>query len=166
VTRLDRAADDLDLGAIATLVHARIEPGSGPGAPRTLRWTNAGHPPPLLAHPDGSVEVLTGQPGEATDDGSNDCLLGVDPAGERRDRSVELPTGSTLLLYTDGLVERRHEHLDDSIERARAAVARHHGEPLEDLLDGVLRDLVGDEPGDDVVVLGVRLDAAPSCPPD
>jgi serine phosphatase RsbU (regulator of sigma subunit) len=157
VGRLDRAVLDLDLGAIATLVHARVEPAEEPGGHRTLRWSSAGHPPPLLAHPDGTVEVLWDQPG----DGTNDCLLGVQPDGERRDHSCGLPPGSTLLFYTDGLVERRDEDLDESIERARGVLARHHDEPLEDLLDGVLRDLVGRDPGDDVVVLGVRLDAGP-----
>ena len=162
VGRLDRAARDLHLDAMATLVHARIgahPSGDAADRRRTLTWTAAGHPPPLLAHADGTVEVLTGSSGDAAADGSNDCMLGVEPEGERHDHTCSMPSGSTLLLYTDGLVERRSEHLDESIDRARAALGRHQGRCLEDLLDGVLADLVEDEPGDDVVVLAVRLDA-------
>ena len=157
VERLDRASDELGLGAMATLVHARIGAEDGPcgtGA-RTVTWTNAGHPPALLAHDDGTVDVLGADHGVD----SADPLLGAAPERDRTDHTRVLPPGATLLLYTDGLIERRGEHLDAGIDRARDAVARHRGEPLDGFLDGVLCDLVGDDPDDDVVVLAVRVPA-------
>jgi len=58
---------------------------------RVLRWSNAGHPPPLLVQPDGTVQVLERPP---------DLLLGVDPEAERADHAQVLPEGSTVLLTT------------------------------------------------------------------
>ena len=63
-----------------------------------LTWSNAGHLPPLLLPPDGRACLLEREP---------DLLLGVEPTTTRQDHTVLLPPGSTVLLYTDGLVERR-----------------------------------------------------------
>jgi serine phosphatase RsbU (regulator of sigma subunit) len=151
VERLDRAALDLELEAMATLVVARIEQTDEDAARglRTLRWTTAGHPPPMLLHPDGTV-VLLGEDSEI------DPMLGAAPERDRHDQTAVLPAGSTLLLYTDGLVERRGENLDRGLERARAAVARHGDRSAPELLDSILDELVGDAPGDDVALLAVR----------
>ncbi len=170
VERLDRAATDLDVRAMATLFHARVEhapqngsvegrPGGRPGG-HTLHWTNAGHPPPLLLLADGGVEVLVDRRlGDADWTELTDPLLGPFPHGSRRDQTATLPQGATLVLYTDGLVERRGENLEIGIDRARAALRRRHGASLDGLVDGLIADLVGATPDDDVVVLAVRLDA-------
>ncbi|WP_459646008.1 PP2C family protein-serine/threonine phosphatase, partial [Kineococcus sp. NUM-3379] len=71
-----------------------------------LRWSNAGHPPPLLLTPRGEVRILTGRP---------TLLLGIDPGTERADEVLEVERGSTVLLYTDGLVERRGQSLDEGL---------------------------------------------------
>src|SRR5204863_460928 len=69
-----------------------------------LRWANAGHPPPLLLHPDGALDVLG--------DLMGDLMLGVDATARRRESAVCLGEGCTIVLYTDGLVERRGSTLD------------------------------------------------------
>lgn len=157
---LDSAADALHVGAMATAVVARLEQSAQQReeATTTVRWTNAGHLPPVLVLPDGTVEQLvTPRP---------ELVLGLDATARRTDSAREVPRGSTVLLYTDGLVERRGEHLTRGIERLLAAVgdasrdARAPGGTLDlaRLVDGVLGRCVGDrEPGDDVAVLAVHL---------
>ena len=114
-------------------MHARIETGAEAES-SWLAWTNAGHPPPLLLGPDGQGRYLQ--------DGPPDLMIGVLPDVERADQRTLVDDGSTLLLYTDGLVERRGEHLDEGLERLREAGSRHAHLPVEKFLDAVLRDLV------------------------
>lgn len=152
VGRLDQAMEDLHVDAMASLVYARIEPmedGNPHGADgwHLLRWTNAGHPPPVLVDADGTLTWL---------DESPDLMLGVLPGGTRGDHRTPMPPDSTLLLYTDGLVERRSEDLDLGLERLGRAVARHRGRGIDAFLDGVLGDLLGHQRPDDVAALAVR----------
>ncbi|WP_369140153.1 PP2C family protein-serine/threonine phosphatase [Modestobacter versicolor] len=146
VRRLDRAMAALAVDTLATVVLGRIEPG--PAGTHLLRWTNAGHPPPLLLLPDGRVEVLGGRA---------ELLVGARPETVRSDAEVALPAGSTLLLYTDGLIEQRAagRDIDAGTDRVVAALAGQAQLPLAGLLDRVLAQVV--EPrDDDVVVLAVR----------
>ena len=161
VERLDRAASEFGLDAMATLIYARIE-RSAPDAARglrTLRWTNAGHPPPLLVHDDGAVEILE-------DQDTIDPLLGILPEYVRHDHTATIPAGSTLVLYTDGLIERRGEHLEDGLARAGASISQHRHKPLPEFLDAILEDLVGEGPDDDAVAFAVRFHAEPPVRPD
>jgi serine phosphatase RsbU (regulator of sigma subunit) len=89
--------------------------------------------------------------------GAPDVLLGVEPGRDRNDHCTELPAGTTLMFYTDGLVETRDTDLDERFEQLLAALHRLRALPLADLLDSVLAEMVGDERGDDVALLGVRL---------
>jgi serine phosphatase RsbU (regulator of sigma subunit) len=144
---LDRAMGDLAVGTLATAVLARVECGpEGRPAQRLLRWSNAGHPPPLLVGPDGSVTVLERVPNR---------LLGVDPASPRIEHAAGFPPGSTLLLYTDGLIERRGAALDDGLDWLRGEVAAMHDLPLDELCDRLLA-LLPDALDDDVALLAVR----------
>ncbi len=140
---------------MATLVLARVERTADAQGHRTLalRWTNAGHPPPLLVDEDGRVRTLV-----LDSRRENDPMLGAAPDLDRVDLALDLPAGGTLLMYTDGLIERRGEDLDTGIDRVGVALGRHRDLPLDDLLDAVLADLVGSDPADDVVVLAVRFD--------
>jgi serine phosphatase RsbU (regulator of sigma subunit) len=113
-----------------------------------MHWTNAGHPPPAVLLPDGAAWLL---------ETPADILLGVDAVAQRHDHRIDLPVGSTVLLYTDGLVETRDGDLDVRFAELLAALRRHRAAPLEVLLDRVLADLVGEHHDDDVAVLGVRL---------
>lgn len=144
--RLDAALHGLGLDVLATMVLVQAVPAAEPERGLDLRWASAGHPPPLLRHPDGRVEVLGDKP---------DLLLGIDPATARSDFVTTLPPGATLLLYTDGLVERRDEHLDEGIERLAGVLAELDETPLEQLCNAVIARLVPDGGEDDVALLAV-----------
>ncbi|GAB3691720.1 SpoIIE family protein phosphatase [Angustibacter aerolatus] len=150
LSALDWALRDFDVEALGTAVLAKIEqtPGQQATSARTLRWSSAGHLPPLLVGADGRAELLQA---------GSDLLLGLDHTAPRRDHDTELPVGSTLLLYTDGLVERRGEDLDAGLERLRRFVgdAVGRGLSLEDVCDAVVDRLASDAE-DDVALLAVR----------
>ncbi len=149
LTRAEQAAEGLTVSTMATAILARVEriPDVPVLGTRLLRWSNAGHVPPLLLAPDGSTTLLETRP---------DLMLGVDPAARRTDHTVDLPVRHTLLLVTDGLVERRGCDLDEGMARLREAL-RDLGEmPLEDLLDTVLTRLVPSAGEDDVAIVAVR----------
>ncbi|SFO71675.1 Serine phosphatase RsbU, regulator of sigma subunit [Geodermatophilus dictyosporus] len=149
VDRLDAAVAGLRVGALATAVVARVDPGDDGG--RVLSWSNAGHPPPLLRSPDGTVEVLASTP---------DLLVGLDPARPRATHSTRLAPGSTVLLYSDGLVERRRTDLDSGIARLAEALAGDDAGSLDDLLDRLLAGVPGST-DDDVALLAVRVSPVP-----
>jgi serine phosphatase RsbU (regulator of sigma subunit) len=148
MSAVDRAVRDLDVGALATAILARIEqsPADAGSGKRIMRWTNAGHPPPLLLRADGSAEFLTFEP---------DLLLGLDATVDRSDHTQELDPGDTVLLYTDGLVERRGQTLDEGLSWLRsAASARRQLTPTQ-LADALLAE-VHDTAEDDIAMLLLR----------
>jgi serine phosphatase RsbU (regulator of sigma subunit) len=147
--RLDRAMARLPVSAIASIVLARIEPARPDGS-RRLRWTNAGHPPPLLLRPDGTVDVLRTAP---------DMLVGIDPTRPRRDHATDLPAGSTLLLYTDGLIERRStgQDIDAGIAALAATLGGLQELPVDAILDRVLAPVRYDRE-DDIAALAIRVE--------
>jgi serine phosphatase RsbU (regulator of sigma subunit) len=149
--RLEAVVSSLrDDPILASCLVARIEqtPQARAEGVRTVRWANAGHPPPVLVLADGTARVL---------DAEADLLLGVG-AGHRTDHVVDVPVGSTLLLYTDGLVERRDDDLDSGIERLRLKASALAGASLTAGLDELLAAAGG--PGaDDVALLAVRFHA-------
>ncbi|MGY1670651.1 SpoIIE family protein phosphatase [Geodermatophilus sp. SYSU D00710] len=146
---LDEAMSTMHAGTLATAAVARLEAGG-----TRLRWANAGHPPPVLLRPDGGVEAL------AHDEA--DLLLGVDATAERREAVVPLAPGSTVLLHTDGLVERRGSTLDEGTGRLHRALAELAGRPLAVLCDELLARLLQGTPQDDVAL--VALTVAPPRP--
>lgn len=148
--RVDEVMDLLEVDTTATVVVARVEHSAEEQAAgrARLRWSNAGHPPPMLLRGDGTVEVLA-RP-EA------DLLLGIDAATERQESTRDLSRGVTLLLYTDGLVERRGQSLDDGTAVLRQAFAELGGLPLPDLADALLTRLAGTGE-DDVALVAMRL---------
>lgn len=147
--RLDQAATEFAIGRHATVLFGRLERDDATGDV-AFEWSSAGHLPPLLALPDGSCVVLD-------DDQRNDPMLWVRPDRVRRDRRATIPAGSTLLLYTDGLIETRRQDVDTGIECARASLAKHGHLALEPLLDAILADTIGPRAEDDVALLAVRL---------
>ena len=98
---------------------------------------------------DGEVTALVGE--------SADLLLGIDPGTDRRESEVVLDRGATLLLYTDGLVERRGQSLDVGLARLRALLEELADLPLEELCDQVLQRLLPARAEDDVALVAVRL---------
>jgi PAS domain S-box-containing protein len=151
LTRLDAAMEGLQVGTNATAVVARIEQSldERERGITHLRWSNAGHPPPMTVSPDGDVLVLAGL--EA------DLLLGFDPRSHRVESLVTLDRGTTVLLYTDGLVERRGQNLDEGLERLREALSELAPLPLDDLCDELLARLLPEVNDDDVALVAVRL---------
>jgi PAS domain S-box-containing protein len=147
--RVDRAVDGLALDTMATALVARLETDGGGGT--RLRWANAGHPPAILMGAEGEVTLLDGKPA--------DLLLGVSPECIREDHVVDLDPGATVLLYTDGLVERRDRDIDAGTEELVALLQEIAGLPLEELCDRVLERLFLPDAHDDVAVLALRLRA-------
>ena len=96
---------------------------------------------------DGTTQSLSG----------NDLMLGVDPGRERSEHVVLVDRGATIVLYTDGLVERREEDIDVGTMRLREALRASRDMNLEACVDHMLAAMLAEEPDDDVVVLAVRL---------
>jgi len=151
LAQLDTAMTQLQLHTYATVALARFEQSEADldrGITR-MRWANAGHPPPLVIHPDGTVAELATWRG--------DLMLGVDHTAQRSESVISLDRDTTVLLYTDGLIERRDSVLDDGMERLRAAAARLAGLSLEELCDRLIAELVESTPEDDVALVAIRL---------
>jgi serine phosphatase RsbU (regulator of sigma subunit)/anti-sigma regulatory factor (Ser/Thr protein kinase) len=143
LTRLNRLAEEVLETVFATVVYAVVDPRA-----LVCRYSSAGHPPPLVALSDGRVELLERGRG---------LPLGTGAGAEYAQGTVELPSGSLLLLYTDGLVERRGESIDLGLEQLRAAVASGPRDP-ERLVEHVLEAMVGSaERDDDIALLAVRV---------
>ncbi|MFC4061680.1 PP2C family protein-serine/threonine phosphatase [Planomonospora corallina] len=145
--RLDTVNEILYGTRTATCLYGLIT--GGESGPWGFHHSSAGHPPPLLVTAGGETRYLEGGAG---------LLLGVDPGVSRTGAYEELPTGSTLLLYTDGLVERPDEHLTHGMIRLRQHAAALARESVEDFCDGVLAGL--GESDDDIALIALRVPAA------
>ncbi|MGY1641479.1 SpoIIE family protein phosphatase [Geodermatophilus sp. SYSU D00703] len=148
LARLDSAVAGLHLGALATVLAGRLTPDPASGGAR-LRWCSAGHLPPLVVGPDGVAEALTVP--------RAGLLLGVDPTATRGESEVLLAPGSTVLLYTDGLVERRDQLFDDGVARLREELPALRERPVGEICDEVLARLLPEGAEDDVALVAVRL---------
>lgn len=117
---------------------------------RTIAYSSAGHPPPVLVHADGRVEFL---------DQATDTPLDARPDPIRRPQAAtSYGDGATLALYTDGLIERRREDIDVGLGRLADALVEHRTDTPEELADAVLLELL--PPGgatDDTALVIVRL---------
>jgi GAF domain-containing protein len=139
LAQLDRAVRGLRMPVTATAILGRLRA-------HTVAFANAGHPPPLLLRPDGEVEVWWTR---------TEPLLGVAPAGPRSTHERHVPPGSTLLLYTDGLVEHPAQLIDDGIDRVRAVLRGNAGLPAEEL--GALLVESARRRADDIAFLVVKI---------
>jgi putative methionine-R-sulfoxide reductase with GAF domain len=137
---LDRKVRHFEAGSLTTALYAMISPDRG-----TVRVSTAGHPPPVLALPGARATVMR-LPA--------DPPLGVDIQHRpRRTATVELPPGAALVCYTDGLVERRGEVIDEGVERLIDVVK---AAPAEALCAGIMATMGLERPTDDVALLVVR----------
>jgi len=142
---LDEYAEHVPGATMATVAIAVYEP-----ARHRVRYVVGGHPPPMVVRPNGRVDVLWG---------GRSWPLGVDLGRNRPPpASAAFPPGSTLLLYTDGLVERRDEDLDHGLRRLASCVQRHRALPVPLLLQAVLRDFGIDDERmhDDTALIALR----------
>jgi PAS domain S-box-containing protein len=146
LARIDRLTQGLRVASLATMVYARALRPATPGHPWTLNVANAGHPPLLLRSPDGAVRLL---------DGVTGLLVGVDAATHRETLVVEVPAGTTLIAYTDGLIERPGRDLDEGIAglRERLAAAPPGAGPQQ-LCDAAVAGSLDHR--DDVALIAVR----------
>jgi PAS domain S-box-containing protein len=149
--RAERVMQTLQSQILATTIVARLEQTGDERADglTRLRWSNAGHPPPIVITPDGEVQLLTAE--------GVDLLVGVDPDAPRRESQVTLERDSVLLLYTDGLVERRDQDLDHGLARLQETLADLAGRDLDEVCDELLARMLPAEPDDDVALVAVRL---------
>jgi PAS domain S-box-containing protein len=127
LTAMDRFASSVPGGECATVFCGILDPGTG-----ELRYSSAGHPPGIVVRPDGQTDLL---------DGARSLPLAIRADAGRTEASYLLPARSTLLLYTDGLVERRGRAITDGIAAAGAAVREAGPDSLEALAEQVMTGL-------------------------
>lgn len=140
---LDKSTKQLDVHVDGHFATALV--GLGNVSRHELSLANAGHLAPYLLGGGGTgfIRVPTNVP------------LGVD-GGSYEGMNLTIEPGSTLIAFTDGLIERRNESLDVGLERLDEAIRRHEGDSLDELVSNVMTDLVGDASEDDVAILAVR----------
>jgi serine/threonine-protein kinase RsbW len=137
---------------MTTLVYAQLKLGSG-----RLRYASAGHPPPLIIAPGQAPELawagrsmpLNAYPAQAPIPAESTRILSA---------------GSTLLLYTDGLVERRGHSAESGLDRLLVEADARRRDDLARFADGILRGLHDPERRDDVCLLALRFAEGPDQP--
>jgi serine phosphatase RsbU (regulator of sigma subunit) len=138
--RLDRKMQHFEPDALATVLYAVFDP-----ALDQARVCMAGHFPPVIA--------LPGQPAELASIATG-LMIGVSPDAPRRMTTLPIPAGALLCFYTDGLIERPGQLIDDGLERLRRVVV---AQPPEVVCAEVMGELVGSEPArDDIALLIIR----------
>lgn len=144
---LDRFVARLPGARCTSAVCAVLNPDTG-----ELVYSSAGHPPPILVHADGTTELL---------EGGHSMVLGVRPDWSRPEARVTMPARSTLVLYTDGLVERRRIAMEDGIFRVAGLVQDGRASTLDVLADQIMSGLAPSGGYQDDVVLLLYRDPAP-----
>jgi serine phosphatase RsbU (regulator of sigma subunit) len=146
LAQLDRTLQGITDTPVTTTNLARIE-RDGPGW--RLHWSAAGHVPPLVIAPGRKAEYLFAEPG---------LPLGVDAGQARPDHIHPLPPGSTVVLFTDGLVEHPHRPIDECLDELAGLATAHAGLPLEDFVH-TLADHGPSDGHDDMAILALRAPA-------
>jgi anti-sigma regulatory factor (Ser/Thr protein kinase) len=142
LARVDRLFQRLEAGEMATLLFLTLDPATG-----AMSYAAAAHPPPLVVTAGGTRYL----------DGGRGLPLGVAPAPRFQEARARLEPGSTLLLYTDGLVERPGESIDEGLQRLREVAGTAPAEP-DLLVDRILADMLGETArSDDMALLVVQL---------
>jgi hypothetical protein len=142
---VDQAMAGLEIDVFATAVLAQVSDDAGA---QSLRWCNAGHLPPILVTADGGALPLETGP---------DVLLGISAATDRTDHVVTLEPGASVVIYTDGLIERRDVSLTESLRWLTGVLEGHPGLTAEELADHIVGQL-DDAVEDDVALLVLRAD--------
>lgn len=140
---LDGIVRDLGEDQIVTCLYAVFDP-----ADLTLRFANAGHLPPLVVTPGEGSRLLSGE---------EEPPLGIGPYN-LHEQCVQLRPGSTVVLYTDGLVERRGEDLEEGLHALTRVSVPTDGS-LDDAPERLVHDRLPEGPDDDVAILIARVDA-------
>jgi CheY-like chemotaxis protein/anti-sigma regulatory factor (Ser/Thr protein kinase) len=143
IGRLDQFAEKIEEARFGTVAAVQLQPETG-----ELRYSLAGHPPPLVIDPEGRSEFLEGGAGLP-------LCISPDDESHRPEGRGFLAEGSTLILYTDGLIERRAASIDSGLERLRNAAAARSGYEPERLCDEIV-DEFAQGSLDDLVFLCIR----------
>jgi PAS domain S-box-containing protein len=147
--RLDRVVRSLDGGQMATLLYLVMEPDHG-----SITFASAGHVPPLVIGPDGEADYIETAPNPP---------LGVFESPQHTEKTAKLQPGSTIVLYTDGLVEERGVSIDQGLEALRLAASQDSCHP-DELCERLVTAMLAIHPAhDDIAVLALR--ALPAAPP-
>ncbi len=147
MAQMARFVDLFGVSAVVTVIYGILQPPAPDGS-RHFRWANAGHLPPLLRHPDGKVEELA-MP--------TSPLLGAPSAGPRLTGEKRLDPNSTVLFYTDGLVEVDGGDLGTNVEHLRAVLGRDDRPTGEELCAAILEAQPSGGRRDDVAILIVSV---------
>ncbi|MBM0276988.1 SpoIIE family protein phosphatase [Micromonospora tarensis] len=146
---MDDFVTTLEAGQMTTLAYAELALDTG-----VLRYACAGHPPPLLLPPHAAPRYLW--------DGRSGPLGTHTASRSRREAELSVPRGSRLLLYTDGLVERRGERIDQGLGRLAEALDARRTAPLGALAQQLSDAMLDGEGGhDDTCLLALAFEAAP-----
>ena len=140
IERLDGLLKEAERPEMTTVFLLDLDPATG-----RAEYVRAGHPPALLRQPDGQVVALAG---------GGTPPVGIFDEFECCPHSVEVPAGSLLLLYTDGLIERRGESLEVGLERLKKLLAQAPDDPSR-CLETLAEDLGADLIPDDVAMLAI-----------
>lgn len=140
VGALNRFTIDTEVTSYTTLIYAVLDVDSG-----SLEWTNAGHPPIVKLRSDSTVVL---EDGHGTPIGILDQEYGS--------ASTALAEGECAVIYTDGLIERRSETLEDGLTRLARAVDQLRDHPIDDFVDRLVSSVAPEERTDDVCVLVIH----------
>jgi hypothetical protein len=138
---LSRYAGSVDNARFATVVCAIVDRAAG-----MVTYARAGHLPPL-------VIAASAAGGSRWLDGAGGLPLAVDPDWRYVEETVPLGVGEVLMLFSDGLVERRGESIDDGLERLRALASSARGRPIHEIADAMVQGLLPHGPSDDTVLV-------------
>jgi hypothetical protein len=153
LSRLDRLVQTFELTELVSVVYGVLSPLHQDGS-RALRLANAGHLPPLLQDPSGAVTEITG---------GTSVVIGVPYVEERTQTEQVLAPGSTLLLFTDGLLEGPDLSLAETLPQLARVVAAHPPDAgCEALCDRVLASRPNPTQRDDIALLALRLQPIPA----
>jgi serine phosphatase RsbU (regulator of sigma subunit) len=148
--QLDRFLTRTGASDFATVCYGVLDPANS-----RFEYASAGHPPVLVVSPTGDTRWL--------DDAGSPPLFGDRDRDRTRPTGSEvLETGSLLILYSDGLIERRNSLIDHGLERLAHEAAQLADAPIESVCDRLVGALgVESSRTDDVVILAIRLDLLP-----
>ncbi len=141
ITSLDRFARTIPAAECATVVCAVVDLPN-----QTITYSNAGHPPPLLVHDDQAIWL----------DRALAAPLAVNEP-TRPQAQLDVHPDDLLILYTDGLVERRNENIEEGLLRLAVVAVAARDEPVQDVADRLIATLVGTTAADDVALVVKRI---------
>jgi anti-sigma regulatory factor (Ser/Thr protein kinase) len=141
VQAVDRLMWQLGPTSMTTLVYLVLDP-----VEETIEMVNAGHLPPLLIEPDGQAHYVIAE---------SALPLGASQNETYRSQVLAFPSGAALMLYSDGLVERRGEPIDEGLQALLAIGSESHD--VDALCSTALERLLPSAPADDVALVGVRM---------